>query len=275
MASGAAWPDAKLRVDESRPAETPGDGLGRAISAVVAARAELGFIQYRPKVADKVTRNLDTENVLFYNVGAAPFRNVATRILRFDRIRASPPASPSLLAFEPRHYVRYQRETRGNTFQYVEGPKLAHCLPVVLGSISEIRDKTKLPRLWWLFKRAVVKATGATWSPRDPFAVQLHISGPAKCRLNLADVVKPLMDGFISALHHYEGNQLDDVAGRISILLKHPIQYVRRFLLDDRNALLGPRAVPHLYGDGLQWSPADHHLIAGMSFVTCQQTINQ
>jgi hypothetical protein len=213
--------------------------------------------------SDKVTRNLDTENVLFYNVGAAPFRNVATRILRFDRIHASPPPSPRPLAFEPRHYVRYQGETRDNTFQYVDGAKLAYCLPVVLRGIGEIRDKTKLSRLWWLFKRAVVKAPGAAWSLDDPFAVQLHISAPAKCRLNLADIVKPLMDGFISALHHYEGGQLDDVADRIATLLKNPVQDVRSLLLDDRNALLGPRAVPHLYGDGLQWSPADHLLIAG------------
>lgn len=207
----------------------------------------------------KVTRNLDTENVLFYNVGAAPFRDVAKQTLRFERRYAAPVPTRSL-AFEPTHYVKYQTETRNSPFRYVEGEKFAECLPVVLSAPGEVR---KLPRLWSLFKRAIVKAPGASWSIDDRFAVQLHVSGPAKCRLNLADVVKPLMDGFISALHHYEGSQLDSVAVRVASLLDAPVQDVRNLLQDDRNALLGPRRVPHLYGDGLQWSPADHLLVAG------------
>lgn len=206
-----------------------------------------------------VTRNLDTENVLFYNVGAAPFREVAKQSLRFERSDAVPPPRRAL-AFEPLHYVRYQAEKRSTPFEYVEGEKLAHCLPLALAAFKEIRE---LPRLWWLFKRAIEKTANAAWPPSDPFVVQIHISAPAHNRLNLADVVKPVMDGFISALHHYEGSQLDVVAGRIADLLDAPIPEVRSLLLEDRSALLGPRAVPHARGEGLQWSPADHLLIAG------------
>jgi hypothetical protein len=171
--------------------------------------------------SDEVTRNLDTENILFYNVGASPFRNTATRMLCFDRRCEQPPAPPKQLAFTPRHHVKYQTETKDNPFEPVGRVQLAHCGPVSLKK-SELRE---LPRLWWLFKNAM-KLPGTPWSLGDPFGVQLCIKSPAVFELNLAGVVKPLMDAFITALHYYEGNQLNDIADRVATLLGCPAQDV-------------------------------------------------
>jgi hypothetical protein len=75
--------------------------------------------------------------------------------------------------------------------------------------------------------------------------------------------VKPLLDGFMSALHYYQGKQLDEVAMRLGSQLGEPMGVVRALLEQATAAVLGPRAVPHLRGSSLQWSPADDRIMAG------------
>lgn len=90
--------------------------------------------------------------------------------------------------------------------------------------------------------------------------MQLRIAAPASISLNLTSIIKPLLDGLISALHCYDGNKLDEVAARIATKLLEPAGEVRNLLKSD--GVLGARSVPHLRGDGLQWSPADNLLTA-------------
>jgi hypothetical protein len=203
-------------------------------------------------------RSADVENILFSNVGAAPFRDIATRILQFKQTYAEPPPPPKPVDFETWQYVRYSTEPQDWPIE-----PLAYCPRVALSGVREIRDKAKIPRLWSVLKQSIVKVPGSKWVPCNPFGVQFRISAPATCRLNLADIVKPIMDAFISALHFYQGGQLDAVADRIAKLLAKPVEDVRRLLLDEDHAMLGPRAVPHLRGKGLQWSPGDDFLVAG------------
>jgi hypothetical protein len=143
------------------------------------------------------------------------------------------------------------------------GTELAHCRPIILINVRELHDQAKGARLWWAFKRAIEKTPGAILEPGDRFGVRLNLSAPAYWQQNLADVVKPLMDGFISVLHSYAGDHRDVVGERIAPLLREPVPQVRDLLLDDGNTPLGPRAVPYLRGKGLQWSPADDLLIVG------------
>jgi hypothetical protein len=82
-------------------------------------------------------------------------------------------------------------------------------------------------------------------------------------QLSLPALVKPLTDGFVSALHFYEGKQLDEVATRLGTQLGEPMAVVRALLEQATAAVLGPRAVPYLRGASLQWSPADDRIMAG------------
>jgi hypothetical protein len=107
-------------------------------------------------------------------------------------------------------------------------------------------------------------AAGESLSPGSPIKVQIAVFAPRNMQPNLADIVKPMVDGFISALHYYVGKQLDSVVNRLAERLKcYAPEQVRALLLEKTNALLGPCAVPHLRAEGLQWSPADHVLIGG------------
>lgn len=94
-----------------------------------------------------------------------------------------------------------------------------------------------------------------------PFELKVVISAPASSRLLLVEVMKPLIDAFISALHCYEGRHVDAVVGRLCRTVVASPDRVRQLLLDSSKAVLGPRAVPHLRGEGLQWSPADDQLV--------------
>lgn len=120
-----------------------------------------------------------------------------------------------------------------------------------------------VPSVWRAIKPRMIAPQGALWAPRDPIAVRLGISAPPSVQLSLPALVKPLMDGFASALHSYEGGQLEEVAARVAAQLGEPMAVVRALLKQATAAVLGPRAVPHLRGRSLQWSPADDRVIAG------------
>lgn len=181
-------------------------------------------------------------------------------MLRFEQIAAPPPAPPAGLDFDPKHYARYQLQTSDTrSHDAVARPVVAQA-HIALRDIGEIKD---LASLWRSFKAAMISGADSESLIGKPFEVQLVILAPAQRRLKLVEVMKPLLDAFISALHFYQGAQLDAIAGRLSARLAAPPDLVRKLLLDAETAALGPRAVPHLRGEGLQWSPADDLLVAG------------
>jgi hypothetical protein len=207
-----------------------------------------------------VHRGSDVENLLFYNVGASAFRTLAKDALRFERRNAPPPTPPARLDFEARHHIRYEvKRAEHSLFHHTNADALVASTGADCMASRQLRD---LAGLWRLFKTGMVISAGSTLLQGNSFSVQFTISAPERHRFNLTDVVKPLTDAFISALHCYEGVHLEEVACRVSTFLNCPPQIARELLLDSHSALLGPRAVPHLRAKGLQWSPADDGLIA-------------
>ncbi len=201
----------------------------------------------------------DVENLLFYNVGTAAFRQLASKALRFDRLNAPPPEPQARLDFSARHHVRYEVEgTTPSPFRHTTGDDFIAAAVTICTAPKQIKD---LASLWWSFKTGMVLEAGRSPMNGKSFGVRFTISAPASLQLNLTEVVKPLTDAFISALHCYHGVQLEEVARRVSLRLGCIPEVARGLLLDDRVALLGPRAVPHLRSQGVQWSPADDNLV--------------
>lgn len=208
----------------------------------------------------QATRGPDVENLLFYNVGASTFRHLVKDALRFERRNAPLPLAPAPLDFEARHHTRY--EVKGGNrlpFHYTNAHALVARADIVCASSMQTRD---VAGLWRSFKTAMVISAGLAQIKGNSFSVQFVLSAPARHRFNLSSVVKPLTDALISALHSYEGTQLEEVASRVSACLTCTPHIGRALLLETRTALLGPRSVPHLRSKGLQWSPADDGLIA-------------
>jgi hypothetical protein len=211
-------------------------------------------------VCPHVVTGLDVENALFYNVGTPAFRKVATRALRFARISAPPPAPPARLDFDARHYVRYQLVT-SETQSPDADPRTAIAKAHI--ALRDVGQTKNLASLWSAFKAAMIPSAPMESLVGKPFEVRVVISASAQREPCLVEVMKPLLDAFISALHSYHGRHLDAVTDRLSARLSAPPDSVRKLLLDTKAAVLGPRAVPHLRGEGLQWSPADDLLVAG------------
>lgn len=205
-------------------------------------------------------KGTDLENLLFYNVGASAFRRLAKNAVQFERKEAPLPPSPIPLEFEPKHHVRYSvRSAAHSNFHHTAASPPVATSRAICPAAKQMKD---LPGLWRSFKEAMVIAVPSIDLNGQPFSIQITVSGSARHNFNLTTIVKPITDAFISALHSYEGKQLEEIAKRISLYLSCPVEYVRQLLADRHSALLGPKAVPHLRGNGLQWSPADDRMMA-------------
>jgi hypothetical protein len=201
----------------------------------------------------------DAENVLFYNVGAAAFRRIATVGLEFESAAATPPPAPQLAAGSL-HYQRYESRQRRAGFLYWR--PLGTPVSLSVAGVAPMRNDTKPGTVWH-----DVKTNGASTGPRrlaagSKFALVVTIKGGDR-QLNLAAVVKPVFDGIISTFHVYNGNDLDVVSARIAERLGQAPGDVSSLLLDRRLALLDDHAVVHPYRDGVKWNPKDDDCVAG------------
>jgi hypothetical protein len=197
------------------------------------------------------TRVPDIENVLFYNVGTGVFKAAANKILRFERCSSAElPKSPIPLTSRSPNYLRY--EVMADHAGSPMGTEFAMCKVD-----CELSDLRKPARLWSMFKQKMIGRGGNSRSGDSGFKVSLTISASAECSLNLAEVAKPLLDGFVSALHCYAGNPLDELVRRVARELQSDDCTVRELLVRETHAVLGKKAVPNLRSTGIQWSPAD------------------
>jgi hypothetical protein len=126
----------------------------------------------------------DTENILFYNVGASCFTEVARLGIRFER-RFDSPSPPDDLAAPALHYHRYERAAPGRPFLYWREREL-------LGDFSDVAlprltEETKPVEVWLPVRRAVLEALPDAALYRrslQPFALRLrlhlHGLGPSR-----------------------------------------------------------------------------------------------
>jgi hypothetical protein len=249
-----AWSAWRLPFDHLAPAQL----VYRAELSSALRALGPGAVLHATYTSPVVTPAVDAENLLFYNVGGAAFQFLGSAALRYERVVAAPPLPPSQVSFTPMHYVHYSI-TSGDTvwLHTLQGRQMARC------DVVDCPRLKNVPSVWRVMKPGMVAHPGAPRAPRDPISVRLGVSAAPSVQLSLPALVKPLIDGFVSALHSYEGEQLDEVAARLGAQLGEPAWIVRALLEQATAAVLGPRAVPHLRGPSLQWSPADDLIIAG------------
>ncbi|OCB19330.1 hypothetical protein A5674_07110 [Mycobacterium malmoense] len=208
---------------------------------------------------------VDTENVLLYNVGSAALRPLMAQSVTFERgYEMPPPPSGSGLTEDAHlHYQRY-REARDDAFEFWRpGKQLAAFTGVPVDSV------TNKPAPVWKAIRdfATPPAEMATASTR--FLLKLHVTDTRKDRPanSLVDIVKPTLDGIISAFHSHEGSDGAAEALRLEEAGLGEKEGLRDYLLDRRWAALGGRRLLASFGRaGVQWNPADDFCVA--SYIT-------
>lgn len=177
---------------------------------------------------------VDAENVLLYNVGAGSYAHLAASGLSVSRVR-----SPDEL-----HHLRYRVAAMaalppGDLLATVE---------------SAMPPDPHSPGAWWSALRPAVTLALPDTVPvaAVTLEVTLHRSGPNP---RLAGIVKPLLDGLVSALHAHDGTDHDVLAPRLASF-GHPEQ-VWSLLCSTDAAALGTRRLIRPHGAGLAWNPAD------------------
>jgi hypothetical protein len=203
---------------------------------------------------------VDTENVLLYNVGDAALRSLMTSAVTFERSYRVPPPPPGagLGDSQTLHYQRYS-EASGTSFEFWKpGRPLAAFFDVPVDSVIKaapvwkaIRDYASPP---------IETATAPTRFLIDVQITDTRESGPAS---SVVSIVKPALDGIISAYHSHEGSDGVAEAQRLEKSGVGTAGTLQDQLLDRRWAALGARRlVKPFRATGVQWNPADDFCVA-------------
>jgi hypothetical protein len=227
----------------------PFEPKGTMLEARAALRAALRRLQADPRrgliasYSSVESGFCDVENILFYNVGAASFAGLASRAIRFERHWSRPPLSPCGRTFFHQH--RYEVAEAATVRPDV--PSCSMSFPLSLPRMFE-----KPHSVWWEAARAVSHIR----SPfTGPFA--LHVAVDLRRPVsNLAAILKPLLDGLISALHR-DRVPHPEVIRRLSERMGWSLGEIEARLASPTTPLLGDRDLVSVYRDFVKWNPAD------------------
>jgi hypothetical protein len=182
----------------------------------------------------------DVENVLFYNIGSGAFSH-----LMLDE-----------LSFSLKESDKWQREK----YKYVYGleekehsreisdPVMEFCF-----TIDKMASNKKPLDYWYAFKNGKIKLIDFV-KPKK-FGLYIGIKAPQKYP-NLTGLIKPLLDGIISAFHYQ--NPIEP--GAISFIAeKLKIENEELVMLFDQHdyEFLGERNLVSCYRNGIKWNPED------------------
>ncbi|WP_156669439.1 hypothetical protein [Mycobacterium sp. E3339] len=202
---------------------------------------------------------VDTENVLFYNVGGTALRSLMTRAVTFERNYdvPQPPPGTDLGDSQTLHYQRY-REASDNSFEFWKpGRQLAAFCGVPVDSIAK-------PAPVWKAVRDYATPPTRTADAPTRFLIKVQITDMRKSGHagSIVSKIKPALDGIISAYHSHDGDGAVE-ARRLEEVKIGTAEALRHELLDPRWATLGPRRLlwPHR-PTGVQWNPADDYCVA-------------
>lgn len=188
----------------------------------------------------------DVENVLYYNVGPAAFGALASSAIRFERQRRPPPVSPCGRSL-PHHHQYCVAEIQEARME-MPGCSLEFPLPVVTSDL-------KTDQVWWEASRAVSTGVGRISGPFE-LQVLLQLVKPVS---NLTSVMKPLLDGLVSAMH-IDRKLLPEGITRLSAKTGRDAREIRERLAAPTVPLLGRRDLLRTSSKGVSWNPADELL---------------
>jgi len=190
---------------------------------------------------------VDLENVLTYNLGTGALRPAARSGLVLERAEEETEGWP--------HCHRYATVASDAPWSHWrEGEPIA---TLELEASPDLFTNPKAGR-WWLAARRGDLRTHSL-STAGPLAVRMTVSPPVGWRGSLVSLLKPMVDGLISALHVHTGS-LDAVAERCATV--DPALGLSEFerLLTAGESPLGAVRLLIPWGDTLQWHPADDRI---------------
>lgn len=230
------------------------DSLSNSIKKI---QTPAGTILYASYVADQ-SEYCDVENVLLYNIGTGTFKNLCQNGLCFEKKIGLPPKNPSFFVYNP-HYYSYKAVDLNTPFEFwKKGQTLCSWSNI---NCSIIKSNTKLDTYWYALKSGKFDLTGIT-VPFDVFGLDLRINVPTWTNINVAGIIKPLLDGIVSAFHVHDGSDITFLSKCVAGRTGKDQRNIADLLVDPRLAILGRRKLLHRWGDSIQWNPADDLCLA-------------
>ena len=233
-----------------------------SISKIVSRFPRLGgkmLLHARYGTLDEKKGFYDLENVLFYNFGFTK-RSMEHRVERgvaFSRI--------PLEELEKLQSEKNVPPEFCHCYEYLadEAPHAAgererliaewDALPfVAIKSANGVLNYWKAMR--GISEGIAVRGNVCTKDKKSRFSLYLEIEKPKEAHLYALSIVKPLLDGIVSALH--TGDFDEDETLRFSEKLNVPIEWIKN---NNRQGVLGERKYIQLYSgkSGIKWNPAD------------------
>lgn len=199
--------------------------------------------------------SFDLENVLFYNIGSAPFRPFAANRIFAENCSHQETKTTNEGAEFPHRYV-YKicdsetcRDFWINRTLAAEWESLS--VPVFLSS-------NKAVDYWRALRENPGKVHSYHKLQGSNFGVKIKLSVPKTKTVNLTSVVKPMLDGVICAFH-----SADQCLQKESSLIASRLGVPKQQLLSTDNDILGPNRFIYPYRkNSVKWNPRDNHCLA-------------
>ena len=202
----------------------------------------------------------DAENVLLYNIGASAFRVLSKNGLCFERgsglIPVSNPYNLSMMS----HFYHY---SQGSEFRLWEKDILLASWPEI--SIPTLTATSKPHLFWYALKKTeeVNYSCQKQGAPLKQFGLDIQLHIPEKAWCNLAILIKPLLDGVISAFHEQSAPCDNRMLQRLSALTNSSEEKIKQLLCEKIYPVLGARPIVSAFGkNGIIWNPEDDACVA-------------
>ncbi|RJE47920.1 hypothetical protein A7K50_01365 [Dehalobacter sp. MCB1] len=243
------WSNARLPFEPKGWLREMRDSLKISLKSLKGSERSMLYAVYASEQKDFC----DVENVLLYNVGSGAFSNLCRNGLSLERSFSAPPVIPGHTEKIP-HYHCYQViDVKQDLEHWKKIQTLAHWEDI---SFPVIQSNSKPHSFWYAMKKGKVHISNNLRKPNF-FGIELMINVPYGTRINLAAVVKPLLDGIISSVHVHDGTNISLLSERLSDLIGTDQSTAENMLMDSATAVLGKINMLHPYRQGVQWSPAD------------------
>jgi hypothetical protein len=201
----------------------------------------------------------DIENILFYNVGMSHFTSLTSTGIRFER-SYSYPNPPSDLGTHSLHFHRYTIEEINKGFYYWQSHRTLATWENVL--IPRLTGKITVGNIWFHIQSATLELLLMPKQSLKQYGLTIIIKVPDSTRVQLANVVKPIIDGLVSSFHAYQGTEVDQISQCLGDELRQDPEVISHMLLQQNRAILGVRQMVQPYRNHIKWNPADDQCLA-------------
>lgn len=199
---------------------------------------------------------VDVENVLFYNVGPSAFRHLTSRGIAFERSFSAPTPPPHPTSEPVLHHQTYTGGIDRDWFRHWRLDQLfANWVDLPLPEVNS--GVLTASRVW---ARTLATTVGPSGPPARRFGLRIRVSGIGP--RPLVSILKPLLDGVISAFHQHEGAIPTALVERTAVAAGLEPRVTFERLLSARQAVLGPRRVVRPTANRVAWNPRDDDCVA-------------